>query len=110
MSFLKPFGRSLSLLFLCACAAAAAAQTPAKPRYFFNDYVGIVSHDAIYEFNERLAQAERQTSNQILVVIYPRLPGGQVLEDYTLKAFRAWGVGRAGKDNGIVLFVFMDAS
>jgi uncharacterized protein len=109
MSFLKSFGRPLFLLFLWACAAAAAAQIPAKPRYFFNDYVGIVSRDVVYELNERLAQAERQTSNQILVVIYPRLPNGQVLEEYTLKAFRAWGVGRAARDNGIVLFTFLDA-
>jgi uncharacterized membrane protein YgcG len=91
MHRLKPFGQSLSLLFLCACAAAAAAQSPAKPRYFFNDHVGLVSHDVVYELNERLAQAERQTSNQILVVIYPRLPDGEVLEEYTLKAFQAWG-------------------
>ena len=57
---------------------------------------------------KRLADAERRTSNQILVAIYPRLPEGVALEEYTLKAFRAWGVGQAGKDNGIVLFIILD--
>jgi uncharacterized protein len=109
MPFLKQPARSLIVWFLCACAAVlAAAQTPAKPGHFFNDYAGLVSPDVAYELNERLADAERRTSNQILVAIYPRLPEGVVLEAYTLKAFGAWGVGQAGKDNGLVLFIFLD--
>lgn len=108
MQAITPFARLLAVLLLCVLGVGASAQTPAKPHYFFNDHVGLVSRDVLYELNERLAGAERRTSNQVLVVIYPRLPDGQVLEDYTLGAFRAWGVGRAHRDNGIVLFVFMD--
>ena len=109
MPSLKSSARALTVWCLCACAAAvAAAQTPAKPDRFFNDYAGLVSRDAADELNERLAVAERRTSNQILVAVYPRLPEGVALEEYTLKAFRAWGVGQAGKDNGIVLFIFLD--
>ena len=64
--------RALALI----AAAVAAAQSPAQPGRFFNDYAGLVSRDVADELNERLADAERRTSNHARVAIYPRLPEG----------------------------------
>ena len=55
----------------------------------------------------RLAQFERDTSTQLVVAIYPRLPDGVTLEDYTVRTAQAWGVGQKKRDNGAVLFVFV---
>jgi uncharacterized protein len=58
--------------------------------------------------NERLAQFERDTSNQVLVVVERRLPADTTLEEYANAAFHAWGVGQKGRNNGVVFFAFVD--
>ncbi len=87
--------------------ARAAAPTPPAPSAHFNDYANYVPVDRARALDARLAQFERDTSNQLVVAIYPRLPGGTVLEDYTVRAAQAWGVGQKKRDNGAVLFVFV---
>lgn len=87
--------------------ARAAAPTPPSPAAHFNDYANYVPVDRARALDARLAQFERDTSNQLVVAIYPRLPGGTALEDYTVRAAQAWGVGQKKRDNGAVLFVFV---
>ena len=55
--------------------------------------------------NEKLARFDQETSNQVLVVIYPDLTSPS-LEDFTIRAAQAWKAGRGKLDNGVVLFVF----
>ena len=50
---------------------------------------------------------EKQTSNQILAVIYPQMQSDSSLDDYCERVFRAWQVGQKDKNNGAVLFVFL---
>lgn len=47
---------------------------------------------------------ERATGHQIVVVTVPSL-GGHTIEDYALALGNAWGVGRKGADDGILLVV-----
>lgn len=79
---------------------------PAPPRYF-NDYAGIVRRATADQLNARLEQFERETSNQLLVAIYPRMESDSSVEDYTVRVAQAWKAGRKGRDNGAVLFAFM---
>jgi uncharacterized protein len=94
----------LSLLLLMTVPVFGALP---KPEKYFNDYAAIVSPDVAHSLNEKLAEYEKSTSNQIVVAIYPTLEPDVTVEDLTLDSFRAWGVGQAGKNNGVVLFVFM---
>ena len=98
-SFLAAFG----LLVV----QALAANPPAKPEHYFNDYAALVDSGTAQRLDQRLEDFERQTSNQILVVIYPSLPADSSVEDFTQDAFRAWKVGQQGRNNGAVLFVFV---
>jgi uncharacterized protein len=50
----------------------------------------------------------KQTSSQILVAIFPKLPQNSALEDFTFRAADAWKPGQKGKDNGAILFIFRD--
>jgi uncharacterized protein len=59
------------------------------------------------ELDGRLRALSDQRGTQILVVVYPRLPEGAALEDFTVRAAQAWGAGRAKEDDGAVLFVFI---
>ena len=58
--------------------------------------------------NQQLEQFERETSNQIVVAIYPSLPPDAEIAQYSTDTYNAWGVGQKGKDNGAVLFVFVN--
>ena len=99
--FLPLFG---PLLFTASLQAAEVI--PPAPRDHFNDYAGIVQSGTARSLNDELAQFERDTSNQIVVAIFPHLQSDSSIEDYTVRVAQAWGVGQRGKKNGAVLFVF----
>jgi uncharacterized protein len=84
-----------------------AANVPAKPAHYFNDYASLIDRQTAQKLDQRLEDFERQTSNQILVVIYPSLPAETAIEDYAQDAFRAWKPGQQGRNNGAILFVFV---
>jgi uncharacterized protein len=84
----------------------AAETIPPKPANHFNDYAGIVSRSAATQLNNELAQFERDTSNQLVVAIFPKMQSSSSVEDYTVRIAQAWGVGQRDKKNGAVLFIF----
>lgn len=95
-------------IFASAAVAGAAEIIPPKPAGYFNDYAGVVSKEAALRFNEQLAQFERDTSNQVLVVVFRKMESTSSIEDYTQRVAQAWGVGQEDRRNGAVLFVFME--
>lgn len=102
------------LLFLVGWAFAAtgllaAERIPAPPARYFNDYAGIVRPATADALNRQLEQFERDTSNQLLVAIYPKMESDSSVEDYTVRVAQAWKAGQKGKDNGAVLFAFMQS-
>jgi len=92
---------------LLAMECHAAEVLPPRPDRYFNDYAGVVSKEAAYRFNEKLAQFERETSNQVVVAIYPKMQSDSDIADYTQRVAQAWGVGQKERRNGVVLFVFI---
>ncbi len=98
---------SLCLLALAAITAQAAEVIPPKPDRYFNDYAGIISKEAALRFNEQLAQFERDTSNQVVVAIFPKMESDSDIADYTQRIAQAWGVGQKDRRNGVALFVFV---
>ena len=85
----------------------AAEVIPPKPAGYFNDYANVVPKEKGLALNEKLAQFERETSNQIVVVVYPKMESNSDVFDYTYRVKEQWGVGQKGKNNGAVLFVFV---
>jgi len=97
----------LIIAILVAHFACAAEVMPPAPERYFNDYAQVVSGPAAHRLNEQLAQFERDTSNQIVVAIYPKLQTDSSLDDYCYRIFHTWGVGQKKLNNGAVLFVFV---
>src|SRR5580693_8403330 len=93
--------------FILLVARAPAAEVPAKPLRYFNDYASLIDPRTAQQLDRKLEDFERQTSNQILVVIYPSLPADAAIEDFAQDAFRAWKPGQPGRDNGAILFIFV---
>jgi uncharacterized protein len=98
----------LAALTLLAISANAAEVIPATPSAYFNDYAGVVSKEAASRFNEQLAQFERDTSDQVVVAVFPKMQSDSDIADYTQRVAQAWGVGQKERRNGVVLFVFIE--
>src|SRR5437762_436431 len=100
--------RTALLIFvaLLAINSRAAEVIPPKPDRYFNDYAGVVSKEAADRFNEQLAQFERETSDQVVVAVFPKMQSDSDIADYTQRVAQAWGVGQKERRNGLVLFVF----
>ena len=97
----------LVVLLLAAICSAGAEILPPKPDRYFNDYAKVVDGSTALRLNEQLAQFERETSNQILVAIYPSMQSESDVADYTQRIAQSWGVGQKARNNGAVLFVFV---
>jgi uncharacterized protein len=98
---------TLVLFVLLAISAHAAEVIPPKPAGYFNDYAGVVSKEAASRFNEQLAQFERETSDQVVVAVFPKMQSDSDIADYTQRVAQTWGVGQKDRRNGVVLFVFI---
>lgn len=89
-------------------AIPASERIPPRPKKYFNDYAGVMSVDAVARFNEQLATFERETSNQVVVAVYLRKESTAPIDGYTRRVANAWGVGQADRQNGVLLFVFIE--
>jgi uncharacterized protein len=95
-------------LVLCnGLSLMAAEQIPAAPARYFNDYARVVSPAVAEQLNAKLEQFERDSSNQLLVVIYPKMESDSSVSDYTVRVAQSWRGGQKNKNNGAVLFAFM---
>jgi uncharacterized protein len=95
-------------IFVGMIGGLAAETMPAKPDRYFNDYAGVVDQGTASEMNEQLEQSERGTTSQLVVAIYRTMQSESSVADYTQRVAQTWGVGQKGRNNGAVLFVFVD--
>ena len=85
-------------LFLIAMPAAAAPTFPPLTGRVVDD-AGILSDDTKAQLTSMLAQQEKQTGDQVVVVTLKSLQGYDI-EDYGYQLGRYWGIGQKGKNNG----------
>ena len=90
-----------------ASAAFADEVIPPPPAHYFNDYAGVVSAAAADKFDRQLRQFEVETSNQVVVAIFPKMQSDDDAAAYSQRIAQSWGVGQKDKRNGVVLFVFV---
>ena len=98
----------LACALVCvALVAARAAEVPIPPppTRWATDTAGFMSPQALQAVDRTLESFERATGTQVLVWI-GGTTGDAVLEDWTVRAFARWKVGRKGLDNGLILFLF----
>jgi uncharacterized protein len=89
--------------------ARAAEVIPPPPPDHFNDYARVVRRETANQLNQELIQFERDTSNQILVAVYPRMQSNSSVEDYAVRVAQSWRVGQKERKNGAVLFAFQES-
>ena len=96
----------LPALLVCAglFLAAQDIKIPPAPARWATDEAGFLSPDTVALLDARLEAYEKATGHQILVYV-GRTTGGVAIEEWAVKAFEAWKVGRKGLDDGLVLFI-----
>jgi uncharacterized protein len=94
-----------ALLWCAAPVAAFAVEVPSAPEGYVNDYAGLLSSDARARLESKLGAFEKETSNQVVVAVFPDLDGGS-LEDFSIRLAERWKIGSAKNDNGVILLVF----
>ena len=95
----------LSFLFLLLGVNASIAQTiPARPNppRLVNDFANVLSPDEEKALEQKLVQFDDSSSTQVAVITVTSLDGYGV-EEVAHKFLRDWGVGRKGKNNGVVI-------
>lgn len=98
-----PWRALLLLLCLLVAPAQAAPEFPALTGRVV-DNAGLLPESDERALDTLLAQHERETSNQVVVVTVEDLQG-YVIEDFGYRLGREWGIGQAERDNGALLIV-----
>lgn len=94
---------SAIFLFLVLALPALAAELPALTGRVVDD-AGILDTATKAALVQKLADFEKKSSDQIVVATVPSLDGEEI-EPYANRLFRAWKLGQAGEDNGILMLV-----
>lgn len=99
MRRIAPFSLVLLALLL---SPARALDLPPPPSNYVLDRVGWLSASEQRSIAARLAEYERETSNQIVVAILPSLEG-EDLADFSQRLAEHWGIGQQGRSNGVLM-------
>jgi uncharacterized protein len=100
---------TLLAILLLACSSAVAGETiPTSPSpHYIVDQAHVLSPASLQSIDEQLQQFERDTSDQIVVGIYPTMQSDDDIAAYAVRVFQAWHIGQKGKDNGALLLAFI---
>jgi uncharacterized protein len=100
--------RCWAIFISLLCLGAFADEViPPPPAQYFNDYAHVVSPATAAQLNQTLENFERESSDQILLAVFPKMQSDSSIEDYTVRVARSWRAGQKAKNNGAVLFVFV---
>ncbi len=96
----------LLILFLFSATSLVlkAQNFPAKPNTLVNDYTGTLNANEIAQLEQKLVAFDDSTSIQVSVAIIKSLEGYEINE-YGYQLGRAWGIGDAKKNTGVLFLV-----
>ncbi len=97
----------LFLGFGASLSEAADIKIPPSPSRWATDTAGFLSAGALEALDQKLEAYAGQTGHQVIVYIGGST-AGYPIEEFAVKAFEAWKVGRRGLDDGAALFIMAE--
>lgn len=94
----------ISLIFICNKVFAESKLEIPKPVGYVNDFAGVISTENKDNLNSYLKELDKKTSAEVAVVTLTSLKGNSI-EDVSLGIGRNWGIGKKGKNNGVLVLV-----
>lgn len=92
------------VLVWAAILYGAETPIPEAPAQWVTDTANFLSPEAVRTLNARLSEYQQATGHQLIVYITPTT-GDTPIEDWAVRAFAKWKVGRKGLDDGLALFI-----
>ena len=86
------------------CTKKEQAPEALAKQGWITDYADILKPADKARLSAQLADFEKETCHQILVIVIPTLAGEHVL-DFSQRIFTAWEIGQSGFGNGILLSI-----
>jgi uncharacterized protein len=96
-----------ALLFLLFAAPALAQETLPGPRGYVNDFAGVIGPAESSELEGFLRGLETRTTAEVAVATVPDLDGFADVDEYAVKLFEKWKIGKKGQDNGVLVLLAM---
>lgn len=81
-----------------------AFDIPTKPTSFVSDFAGVLKVEDKASLESKLSNYEKQTTNEISVVIIPSLDG-DTIENVAQNIFTTWGIGKKAENNGVLFLI-----
>jgi uncharacterized protein len=87
--------------------AITLQQVPNPRRYggWVSDTANILSSSTENELNRLITQLEQRTGAEMAVVTVPNTQGYATPKAFTTQLFNYWGIGKAGRNNGVLFLV-----
>lgn len=104
MKSLHKFARWVAVLTLAALPAWGLDTKALKPTGYVNDFSGTLDAASKQTLEAYCANLERVTGVQMAIVLVPTLDG-EPIEDAANRLYREWGIGKKGKDEGILIML-----
>ena len=104
---LKLFAAAALFLLVLPAFSLAEPLESLKPSGYVNDFAGVLSPEQKASLEQKLADYEANSSNEVTVVIVGNMDGDYV-EHYAVTLFEKWGIGKEKADNGVLLLFAME--
>jgi len=92
------------VLFVCAASGWAVDWTAYKPEGYVSDFAKVIDPASRAQLEQYCGMVERSTHVQLALVTVPSLEG-EPIQDVAYTMARAWGVGRKGENDGVLLLL-----
>jgi len=93
----------MGFLFLPLLLLAAGVEFP-RPVGFVNDFAQVIPEQVEARIEALCRQIEKKTTAEVAVVTVRKVEP-LTIEDYAAGLFERWGIGKRGKDNGVLILV-----
>jgi uncharacterized protein len=100
----SPVAKAAVVAALAASALLAVDTSKLKPSGYVNDFAHVMDAASRQRLENYLGEVERSTGAEIAIVTIDTLDGEPV-EDVANRLYHQWGIGKKGKDEGILLLL-----
>jgi uncharacterized protein len=92
------------VLFITLISLTSFSQGKLKYSNWVNDFAGVLTTEQESKLNKKIADFEKKTDIEFAIVTVKSLEGRSI-EGFTHDLASRWGVGKKGKDNGLMILI-----
>ncbi|MDZ7290733.1 MAG: TPM domain-containing protein [candidate division KSB1 bacterium] len=95
---------AIGLVGLWLSATTVFAQVFPEPRGYVNDFANVIPSNLASQMEAICQELQEKTGAELAVATFASI-GDEDPDDYANRLFEKWGIGKKGKDNGVLLFL-----